>query len=204
MPRLFVALPVSDEVRRRAEALLIPEDPSIRKTPPGEFHITLHFLGETDQSVFERVRDELSLVQSPSFPFPFQLTFDGVGRFPPLAIGASSRRENSARVESSPRVLWIGVCASEALRSLHQNIGNVLSSLGIRTEERPYHPHLTVARIKPGAGVLSASRAAEMFETDNTGFRANQTVDRFVLYSVARDTSSGTRYVVEREYPLKS
>lgn len=201
MPRLFIALPTSDEVRSRAGTLLIPEDLSIRKTSPDEFHVTLHFLGESDESAFERVRSELSLVQCPSF----QLTFDGVGHFPPpTAGGLSSARKSPTRAENMPRVLWIGVRPSDALTTLHQDIGDVLISAGIRTEERPYHPHLTVARIKPGAGVLSASRAAEMFETDNAGFHAIQTVDRFILYSVAKDSTAGTRYVVEREYPLKS
>ncbi|MBL8812082.1 MAG: 2'-5' RNA ligase family protein [Planctomycetaceae bacterium] len=201
MPRLFIALPVSEEVRSRAGSVQIPEDASIRRTAPDEFHVTLHFLGETDQPAFERVRDELSLVQSPSFP----LTLAGAGHFPPTAAdGSSSDRDNSTRTENSPRVLWIGVRPSDKLISLHQNIGEVLSSVGIRTEERPYHPHLTVARIKPGAGVLLASRAAEMFETDNAGFHVIQTVDRFILFSVARDSASRPRYVVEREYPLKS
>jgi RNA 2',3'-cyclic 3'-phosphodiesterase len=201
MPRLFIALPVSDEVRRWAGVLRIPEDASIRRTASDEFHVTLHFLDETDQPAFERVRDELSLVQSPSFG----LTLAGAGHFPPTAAdGSSSNRHSSTRSESSPRVLWIGVRHSDALTSLHQNIGEALGSVGIRTEERPYHPHLTVARIKPGVGVLSASRAAEMFDTDNAGFHVIQTADRFILYSVSRDSPSGTRYVVEREYPLKS
>ncbi len=204
MPRLFIALPVSDDVRNAAGNLLLPQDNFIRKTPLAELHVTLHFLGETTDVEFERVKCELASVRHTAF----QLTFSGTGHFPPSATAVSqsgrARSGKSNEPDNSPRVLWIAVQPSEALMTLHSQLEQTLQAAGFKTEERAYHPHLTIARIKPDSGQITASQAAEQFERDNSGFHVVQPVDRFLLYSVARENVQGSRYHVEREYLLGS
>jgi len=201
MPRLFIALPVSDEVRLLAGKLKLPKHASIRSTPLDELHVTLHFLGETEDATFERVKNVLESVRHPSF----QLTLAGVGRFPPAASESHGTTDAGNRTSDQlPRVLWIGLRSSDALTTLHTHLGHLLNSIGIRTEDRIYHPHLTVARIQRGIDTTSLTDAAEEFERANSDLQLVLPVNRFILYSVAQGTPKGSRYIAEREYPLET
>ena len=51
-----------------------------------------------------------------------------------------------------PRVLWIGLDdPSQALGRLNERLMAALTPLGFPPEERPFHPHLTLARAQNGA-----------------------------------------------------
>lgn len=142
--RVFVAVGAGDElrqaaiaVRRSVEAqlnLLALEVPRVVWVVPASLHVTLRFLGEQPEA---RVR---ALVASISEPFdlaPFTLAWHGLGAFP------SPRR---------PRALWLGV--AQGARELGRLESQVAARLGGLTpgEESstaaPFHPHLTIARIK--------------------------------------------------------
>jgi 2'-5' RNA ligase len=68
---------------------------------------------------------------------PFQLAISGLGAFPSL---------------KQARVFWVGVSGElDKLSRLQQNIDSALAALGFAREERPFVPHLTLARIREGA-----------------------------------------------------
>lgn len=142
--RLFVAIAVGDEVRAavaRARASiehalqqLKKEPPRIVWAAPRGLHLTLRFLGEQPD---DRVP---SLVQaaSESYPLsPFTIGWHGPGAFP-------SPRQ--------PRAIWLGV--RTGARELGQLEAEVAGRFGrlldgeTATDARPFHPHLTVARVK--------------------------------------------------------
>lgn len=196
MPRLFIGIPVCDELRQRAGQLQIPSDAAIRRTPADDFHVTLHFLGETDDATFERIGQDLSSIRSSVFT----MILSGVGHFPPSntkTINADGKSGHS----SLPQVLWVGVQPCDALMALHVAVGRVLRSAGVSLEQRPYHPHLTIARVK--SATLATVIAVENFEQENVSFEVPQRVNRFVLYSVSRNPLQKPRYVIEREYRLE-
>lgn len=195
MPRLFIGIPVCDEVRQRAGQLPLPNDAAVRRTPADDLHVTLHFLGETDEAMFECIRHELLSIRSPAF----RMILSGVGHFPP-STSTTNIAGNKFGRPSPLQVLWVGVQSCDALNSLHGAVGQVLSSTGVSLEQRPYHPHLTIARVK--SATLATINAVERFERDNGSFEVYQTVNRFVLYSVSRDPLQKPRYVIEREYRL--
>ena len=116
---------VKERVRRRAPAA------AIRWIEPANLHVTLWFIGEVDESRAAALTSSLQ----PAFATPqFDLKFEGLGAFPP---------------GGPPRVIWIGVAAGrDPLIALHAEIRDRLAPLGYEPEDRPFSPHLTVARVK--------------------------------------------------------
>lgn len=127
--RLFVALtPPSDvveELQERVAALRDLED-DLRWSRPEQWHLTLAFLGE----VGDDARDELSrrLGRAAGRYPPLTLSFGGGGRF-------------------GHRVLWTRVHGErDRLRRLADSVRAAARRTGLATEQRPYRPHLTLAR----------------------------------------------------------
>ena len=81
-------------------------------------------------------------------PAPFHLEISGLGAFPSL---------------KQPRVVWVGVGgALDKLSELQRNIDSALAALGFVREERPFVPHLTVARVREGAPASERGRLGEL------------------------------------------
>ncbi|RMH07712.1 MAG: RNA 2',3'-cyclic phosphodiesterase [Nitrospirae bacterium] len=99
---------------------------------PHALHLTLKFLGEIPVPQVETLYTALS--QADQRPMSFIVQVTGVGVFP----------HNRA-----PRTLWIGVADPEGkLRELVRWIEQQVKALGFPEEDKPYQPHLTLARIK--------------------------------------------------------
>lgn len=135
--RLFIAieldeparLAIAAEQKRLARALAGADRGALKWTRPEHMHLTLVFLGEVDEAVVPRVVD---VVQEPIAQPPFEISFPGVGVFPP---------------RGAPRVLWLGVDSGGAqVSAVQQELVDRLARIGIVLEERPFHPHLTLAR----------------------------------------------------------
>jgi 2'-5' RNA ligase len=162
MPRYFVAIPLPDESKKRLLAVQPPSIPGMRLIGPQELHLTLHFLGELAPLSVEAVRRALAKVTVNAFT----ITIRGLGTFP---------------TEGQPKVLWSGVEGSPALFALHQSVGTALAdAIGFQVEERPYSPHVTLARLNAPAppGVL------ELYLEENRCFQVPSILLRhFALYS---------------------
>jgi 2'-5' RNA ligase len=142
--RLFIAVGVGDEVRSAVSRVrasieagfqqLRSEPPRLVWVAPLALHLTLRFLGEQPD---DRVPAIVEAVQEP-FPLaPFTITWHGIGAFP------SPRR---------PRAIWLGIKAgAQQLGELEVEVARRLGGLapGEAAEAaRPFHPHLTLARVK--------------------------------------------------------
>ena len=135
-PRLFIALPISEEIRKGCEALQAigkTKTASVKWVDLEQIHLTLVFLGWTDPSLRERIEEVIQEVSEESPPFSIRVT--GLGVFPRLR---------------SPKVVWVGVSEEAALMKLQQGLTKKIGSLGIELETRPYRPHLTLGRVKEG------------------------------------------------------
>ncbi len=131
--RLFVALEIPRAVRDNLATLireLRTADRKARWVRPENIHVTLKFIGETPAEKVQDIRDALSGVH---FERGVELSFRGLGFFP-----------NAKR----PSVLWAGIDASPNLRSLAGGIESSLEKLGFPREQRPFVPHLTIARFQ--------------------------------------------------------
>lgn len=139
--RTFVAIEFPEEVRDRLWAAAAPlrkPDWTIRWVGPERLHMTLKFIGEIEEGRADEFGRALDRAVGGIAPFPVRL--GGVGAFPSL---------------DRPRVLWIGVEAPPALEALHRAVEEELSALGVDPDDRAFHPHVTLGRVKRGrpAGV---------------------------------------------------
>jgi len=175
-PRLFFAVPLSDEARDAiadvAERVRASVDGVRARWVRFEgLHLTLQFLGPTPEEAVPALRDALAAAAAARPPFEVELS--GAGAFPSPA---------------RPRALWIGVAAGgDALAGLAQDVAadhRVAPHVNARAGEpngapRRYAPHLTIARTD---GVSGAPRLAVALQAAADDLDVRFTADRIVLY----------------------
>jgi 2'-5' RNA ligase len=183
--RLFVALNLPkkerDRIHRASRALRDQEMP-VRWVVPDNYHLTLKFLGEVRGDRVGRIDEILARVAAGCQPFSAGL--GGFGAFP------SVRR---------PRVLWLGVEPSPALRCLKQDVEWGLADLGFERETRAFHPHLTLGRVEP-ENEAGAFRGLDALVA---GLSYNGSVDvRSVDLMQSQTGKGGSQYSVVSSHPL--
>ena len=177
MPRLFVALPLPEDVRRRL-GLLAGGVPGARWVDPEKLHLTLRFIGEVDGGWAEDIISALAGVSAK----PFELTLAGVGHW------GTKERANA---------LWAGVEKNPGLTHLQSKIESALVRLGLEPEGRKFAPHVTLARLSGSPD----SRVAK-FIADHNLFRLPPfPVTAFTLFSSFL-SRGGAIYTPEVEYAL--
>jgi 2'-5' RNA ligase len=137
--RLFLAVPLASEVQglvAAQTASLQNENWPVRWVQPETAHLTLHFLGETPRERAELVR--LALPPIVASQKPFELRTAAFGVFP------NFRR---------PRVLWLGLHGPvHRLETLQREVGKALQNLGFPDTDEPFHPHITLGRVRDSPG----------------------------------------------------
>jgi 2'-5' RNA ligase len=134
--RLFIAIDLDDDARQaiaaeqqRLKAALGDEQAALKWIRPEHMHLTLAFLGELDDRLAPSVAEAIA---RPVRSRRFEVVFGGLGVFP--AGGA-------------PRVLWLGLrTGAGEVCAVQREVAQRVHDLGIALEERPFHPHLTLAR----------------------------------------------------------
>ena len=150
MHRTFIAVDVDpNPVLRRALSKLHVMGRAIKAVAPENLHVTLRFLGSTDEGQFAELLDAIRIASADVSPFEFRLI--GVGAFP------SARR---------PSVVWVGSDGAERLTRVVEELNPLVDDLGFQSEKRPWSCHLTLARVKarpPGdlAQFLDGHRATD-------------------------------------------
>ena len=179
MPRLFVALPVPDDIADELTGLQSGV-PDARWVPPENFHVTLCFAGEVQGGVMRDLEEELSDAAGPKFT----VQLSGVEQF-------SSGKQ--------PRALVALVERSERLERLAQKVSTIVRHCGIEIDRRKFRPHVTLARF--GGGAETGHHIAQFMASHST-FRAGPWLaDQFALYS-SRAGGNGRIYTEEAAYDL--
>ena len=134
--RLFFAVFPGSETRDRLAAAaqaLVLEDES-RRVPSENYHMTLAFIGELSVPLAE-----LEAVGAAQRVSTFTVQFDGYEYWPAPSVVV-------ARASSCPG----------ALEDLRRGLCADLARCGVRLDDRPFRPHVTIARKVPQAPVLQA------------------------------------------------
>ena len=133
--RLFAGLALPDEVKddlARAARALEPSIPSARWVPRENYHATVSFLGGVED---ERVAEVTEALRAAAATVARgEARVDGLGAFP------SSRRA---------RVVWAGLADPDAvIAQVAEAVLAALEGIGFPREQRAFHGHVTIARLK--------------------------------------------------------
>lgn len=131
MLRLFVAIPISADLRNRLARLPKALEGALWVAPE-QLHLTLRFIGNTPEQQLPRLEAALRSVRFS----PMALRVTGLGTFPNLR---------------QPRILFARVAPAAALMSLRAGIEDALGRAGIEEDDRPFRPHITLARLRTPA-----------------------------------------------------
>ena len=161
--RSFIAIELPEEVRkglaRLRDELERDEHRFVKWVDPGGMHLTLKFLGNIPS---KRVTEVTGAMEEATHGIsPFHLEISGLGAFPGL---------------KQVRVFWVGIGGDvDKLSKLQQTIDAALAALGFAKEERPFVPHLTLARIRQGASPSERRSFGEL--VDSTIFEEKYPVE---------------------------
>jgi 2'-5' RNA ligase len=99
-----------------------------------------------------------------------------------------------------PRVLWIGVDdPSNSLTLLHQTLEDECAQAGFTREQRPFHPHLTIARLRKPQGARRLAQAHKAM-----GFDRETVVVSHLALIRSELRSEGSRHTTVARYPFSS
>ena len=134
MKRTFVAIRINISKQTAAffnDIKFLLKDEKIKWVDPWNMHLTLFFLGDTEEKLIPEISEELKLelkgIRS------FKLKCKKLGLFKNI---------------NNPRVLWFGLEEEQELLELKLKVDNVIKSFGYRVENKKFVPHLTLGRVK--------------------------------------------------------
>ena len=178
MPRLFTGLEIPSDIGQ-ALATLRGGLPGARWINPENYHLTLRFIGDVDDTVAHEVASLLGRVKRGAF----DLHMEGLTSF-------GGRK---------PRAVVANVSPAQALLDVQAEQERLMQRIGLEPEGRKYTPHVTLARLRE-----SSSRDVAEYLAARGFFRTSPfKVSRFVLFS-SRASVGGGPYVVEASYPLSA
>jgi 2'-5' RNA ligase len=180
--RLFAGIDVPYEMRRNLELLvqLLQPKAGIQWSPLDNLHITTKFIGEWAGERLDELQAALAAVPRPG---PLKIGLRGLGWFP-----------NPHR----PRVFFAGIAAPPELAELARETGRACERLGIPSEPRGFHPHLTLARIRRPEPLTELQRAIANLPSADFGA---YTAEAFHLYK-SELRPGGSIYTKLASYPL--
>jgi len=194
--RIFIGIDIDPEVRARIARFLEGVQgfaPDARWVRPESLHITLKFIGEQPIERVEAITERLRRVGSSAF----EIRSAGYGFFP------------TAR---AARVFWIGIQAGPQLTEVAEKIDVAVAELGVPREDRPFSPHLTLARAGGRSGspkwrkgdgpnaifATLEKRLATMGELDF----GTMTAREFILYQ-SQLSPGGSKYTKLQRFPMQ-
>ena len=176
--RLFIALDLPSAIQASL-CNMACEIKGVRPVPRDQLHLTLKFIGDVEKKALISLKEALMPVRSPAF----HLNLLGVGYFPP---------------RGTPRIVWAGISPQRELLMLQSSIEQTLGNLGYAKEERPFSPHITLARLK-----LFHNDSLKSFLARHRDFRAEPClIESFNLYS-SNLTNTGAIHNLEAAFPLE-
>ncbi|MDY6851205.1 MAG: RNA 2',3'-cyclic phosphodiesterase [Thermodesulfobacteriota bacterium] len=135
--RAFIALSLPQEYQDGLAELTQSQKRKLRSklswTRPGNWHLTLKFLGDVEEKQVGAIKRFLSGVRFKAFT----LQAGGADSFPP---------------GRTPRVLWVRIRQGrEECEGLAKAVEKALVPMGFKRERRGFSPHLTLARVRQAA-----------------------------------------------------
>jgi 2'-5' RNA ligase len=177
MPRLFTGLEIPSDLAMDL-SMLRGGISGARWIEVENYHLTLRFIGDIDDSTAREIHAALEKIQRP----PFTVTIEELGSF-----GGAKPRALVARAKPAAPLV--------ELQALQERL---MRRIGVAPEPRKFTPHVTLARLR----AASWSGVAEYLSARGYFLSHRFEAKRFVLFS-SRASTGGGPYVVEAAYPLR-
>ena len=184
--RIFCAIELPQTARRLALdhiARLKEKVPHAKASwaRDANLHLTLKFLGEIPTASVADFSKAVSLAVTNLQPFSIRL--GQTGSFP---------------ARGQPRVLWIGLDdLSSGLARLHARLEEESARVGFAKETRPFHPHLTIARLRQADNARALAVAHKQIEFDPVEIAVAE-----LLVIRSELSSEGSKYTVVSQHPF--
>jgi 2'-5' RNA ligase len=181
--RSFIALPTRSGARQaiaEVQTKLKETNVQVKWESQDKFHMTLIFLGNIEQSKLELLSDALttSVQQFPTLT----LTYESIGAFPNIR---------------NPRIVWIGTKPNQGVLDLQSIVEQLCSGFGFTKDDREFHPHITLGRVKENRNF---DRLTEAIKTIT--FEPIETICPEILLMKSELHPGGSIYTILKSYPL--
>lgn len=128
---------------------------------PELLHVTLKFLGDTEENLTEQITSRMRDAVKDVAPFSIRLT--GMGAFPSM---------------SNIRVVWVGIEDGKPLGEIAKRLDFSIGELGFERDKKGFVPHLTLARARSGRNIANVQ---EMLKRNAATDYGQYLVDRILL-----------------------
>jgi len=150
---------------------------------PELLHLTLKFLGDTDEELVDEIGKRIE--SSIAGIAPFDISLKGMGAFPSL---------------SNIRVVWVGIEDGRPLVAIAQRLDSLLQDLGFERDKKGFVPHLTLARTRSGRNI---AKVQEILRGNPATDFGRYAVDRILLKKSVL-SPQGPSYSTVREHTLRT
>ncbi len=152
--RCFIAIEIPDAI----QALLLCVQEELKRNirgaswvKRGNIHLTLRFLGDVAPNQISTIKNAIEKVANRRPPFSMKI--GGIGAFP-----------NPTR----PRIIWAGVkTGANEVVAISKEIDAGLGQHGFGRDEKPFRPHLTLARVKRRINLKPLVDVFQQYDTIN-------------------------------------
>ncbi len=159
--RSFIAIDTPEAVRIAildVQAMLKLSGADVRWEPPEKFHATIKFLGNVDEILLPKV--VMAIQESLKSFQTFEVAYTHLGCFPSVKW---------------PRVIWLGcVNIDSTLRRAKEALDHALLTYGFEEEEREFHPHITLGRVRNPKALKNLIPTMESLTFEPHPFRCNE------------------------------
>lgn len=184
--RTFIAIEITEEIRNEISSLqstLKELGGRVSWTKPKNIHLTLKFLGDTEENLIDEIEKELKGIAA-SFS-RFQIQVKGIGAFPNI------RR---------PRVLWVGTHnENDKISEVVSEIESRMETLDFQKEARKFSGHLTLGRVKDSRGIQPVIDKLRK----NKDFDAGSFIVKEIFLIKSQLHPAGSIYTILKKVDLK-
>ncbi len=185
--RLFIAVELSEEIKESVFGLAKELSEVKTKLSPisrENLHITMSFLGKTDAKTARGAGK--AMAEAVLSIEPFALRIEGIGVFP------STGR---------PAVLWAGVeDEKQMLRRLSSELEEKLVKTGLKRADKPFHPHVTVARVKKKIQKADIQKIKNWLDENKDAEMGKMTVRGISLFDSTLTSKGAVYRLVEKAF----
>ena len=144
-------------------------------------HLTLKFIGDTPQTSVPKFSNAAARAVEACAPFTIRLEQTGV--FPK---------------HGKPRVIWVGISDPEGnLGALQTRLEDESAEAGFPKEARPFHPHLTLARLRQPQHANALAAAHQQMQFGPVEITVSE-----LLVIRSELSNAGSNYTTISQHPL--